>query len=230
MNRRHLMATTAGILAAATTARADPPVPALIDTNVSLGRWPFRRLPLDETAALVAKLRSKGVVQAWAGSFDALIHKDITAINERLSSECRGPGDGLLLALGAINPTLPDWEHDLRRCAEIHAMPGIRLHPNYHGYQLSDPVCEPLIARATQLGLFIQIAVILEEERTIHPLVNVPATGTLPLMALVKQFPAARIQVLNGFRTLKGQPLIETGRHRSLDPHRRAQLGRGAER
>ena len=33
---------------------------ALIDTNVSLSRWPCRRLPLDETPGLVARLRSQG--------------------------------------------------------------------------------------------------------------------------------------------------------------------------
>ena len=36
----------------------------LIDTNVSLARCPFRRLPLDDTSALVAKLRANGVTQA----------------------------------------------------------------------------------------------------------------------------------------------------------------------
>ena len=45
----------------------------MIDTNVYLSRWPFRRLPLDETPALVAKLHEQGVEQAWAGSFDAVL-------------------------------------------------------------------------------------------------------------------------------------------------------------
>ena len=46
----------------------------LIDVNVNLARWPLRRLRFDNTAALVAKFRSHGVAQAWAGSFDSLLH------------------------------------------------------------------------------------------------------------------------------------------------------------
>src|SRR5262249_4876470 len=45
-------------------------VSPLIDVNVNLGRWPLRRVPADEAAALVRKLRAAEVTEAWAGSFD----------------------------------------------------------------------------------------------------------------------------------------------------------------
>src|SRR5690242_13632210 len=41
----------------------------LVDVNIWLSRWPFRRLPLDDTRALVRKLKSEGVSEAWAGTF-----------------------------------------------------------------------------------------------------------------------------------------------------------------
>ena len=203
-------ATVGGLVPSAATA-AESPARAprtdhgpLIDANVTLSRWPFRRLPLDETPLLVAKLRNHGVRRAWAGTFDALLHKDLGAANTWLGAECRKHGRGILIPFGTVNPTLPDWEEELRRCHEQHEMPGIRLYPNYHGYRLDDPRAARLLALAGQRGLIVQVAVLMEDERTQHPLVRVPYVDLAPLLARLKEEPVQRVVLLNWSRAVKG--------------------------
>jgi predicted TIM-barrel fold metal-dependent hydrolase len=168
-----------------------------IDTNVSLFRWPFRRLPLDETTKLVQKLQSHSIEQAWAGSFEGLLHLDLAGVNSRLAVACHEQGDGILVPFGSVNPAVPDWEEDLRRCHEEHQMPGIRLHPNYHGYSLEDPRFERLMHMAAERHLVVQLATAMEDRRTQHRMLQVADVDLAPLPEIAKQVPEVRVVVLN---------------------------------
>lgn len=201
ISRRDLLATSAGVASAlllpASEAIADDDSPGfrIIDTNVSLFRWPFRRLPLDDSAALAEKLRSLGVTQAWAGSFEGVFHRDLAGVNARLSEECRK--HPLFVPIGSANPALPGWEDDLQCCFEEHNMPAIRLHPNYHGYTLDSPAFVRLLDLAADAGRFVQIAVALEDTRTQHERLQVPDVDLGPLATILKRLPRARVQLLN---------------------------------
>lgn len=172
----------------------------IIDVNVYLSRWPCRRLPLDETPRLVARMKKLGIGQAWVGSFDALLHRDIEGVNRRLAAECAAWPKGLLVPFGAVNPMLPDWREDLRRCQEVYHMPGIRLHPNFHGYRLDEAVCEAILKEAEARGLIVQFPLRMDDERVRHPLLRVDDVDPNPLPAIFKAHPGLRLVILNGTR------------------------------
>ncbi len=202
-------ATGVGALAAARGEQAATTPTGLIDVNAYLSRWPLRHLLGEDTAGLVSKLRGYGVVQAWVGGLDCLLHRDMAAVNARLADECRRHGDGLLVPFGSVNPKLPDWQDDLRRCVEEHHMPGIRLHPNYHGYKLDDPDFARLLRLATERNLIVQLALIMEDERTMHPLLRVEPTRVTGLPGVLKQTPGLRLVLLNSQRVLGGRALAD---------------------
>ncbi len=179
----------------------------LIDVNVSIGPWPARRLPYEEPARLVATLRSRGVTQAWTGSLEGVLQKDLAAVNARLTAACERNGHGVLIPFGSVNPHAPDWQANLQRCHEGHHMRGIRLHPNYHGYQLDDPAFVRLLKMAAERGLIVQIALTMEDERMMHPLLRVKPVDATPLTDLVRQTAGLKLVLLNAQPTLTGAAL-----------------------
>lgn len=177
--------------------------PPIVDSNVWLSHWAIRRLPHDDIESLATMLRRHGVVEAWAGSFDGLLHRDIAAVNGRLANECRKAGADLFVPFGAVNPKLPDWQEDLRRCHEEHRMPGIRLTPGYHGYPLDEPEALALLAEAAKRRLIVQLLVSLEDQRTQHPLLRAAPVDVTPLIEFVRRTPGLRLVLLGAPGVLK---------------------------
>jgi predicted TIM-barrel fold metal-dependent hydrolase len=189
-------------------ASLDPP--ALIDTNVYLLDWPFRRLKYARPEALLEKLRRHRIQQAWAASFEGVWHKQLDRANRRLVEVCRQAGP-FFVPIGTVNPAWPDWREDVRRCQEQYHMPGLRLFPAYHGYTLGHPEFAALLAEAARRGLFVQIAMRLEDERVHHPATMVPTLDVAALGDILERLPPVRVELLQAdaaFRTPEAQRLL----------------------
>ena len=171
--------------------------PGIIDTNVNLFDWPFRRLKYRDTRALVAKLKKHRVIEAWAGSFEALLSKDMNGVNALLAAECREHGRGFLIPFGSVNLAWPDWEEDVRRCHEVHKMPGIRIYPGYQPFDLDHPGMEPLLKMTSERGMILQVVFGMEDPRVHHPIVNVGPVTFGALLKAVSATPNAKVQLLH---------------------------------
>jgi uncharacterized protein len=178
--------------------------PGVVDTNINLFDWPFRRLKYRDTATLVAKLKKHRIIEAWAGSFEALLHKNISGVNERLTRECREHGAGLLRAFGTVNLAWPDWEEDLRRCHEIFKMPGVRIYPGYQPFDLTHSELPRLVAAVRERGLVLQIVFGMEDTRVHHPIITVGTVVATPLVAVLKAEPQAKVQLLHFSGNIQG--------------------------
>ena len=179
----------------------------IVDVNANLSRWPFRRTPCDELPRLAERLHSLGVQQAWVGSLDGLFHRDLGGVNQRLAEDCRSERRVQLVPFGSVNPRLPDWQEDLRRCAQDHRMPGIRLHPNYHGYRLDEPLFSQLLDLAAGRRLIVQLVVRMDDVRVQHPMMQVSDVDVKPLGELLRTRPNLRLLLLNSQATLRGADL-----------------------
>lgn len=192
---------------AGATARESEAGPEIIDTNVHLFDWPFRKLKGARTEALVERLRHHRITQAWVGNFEAVLHKQLDSVNRRLSEECRSRGGGMLLPFGSVNPNWPDWEEDLRRCHEAYGMRGVRLYPAYHGYTLDQPEFARLVSLAARRGLVVQIALRMEDERILHPALDLAIVDPAPLADVLRKIQEAKVQVLNAGGAQLGKSL-----------------------
>ena len=200
---------------AAQTAADNGPVvsasqaPGIIDTNVNLFSWPFRALKYRDTKFLVAKLKKHRIIEAWAGSFEALLSKDINGVNARLAAECREHGPGFLMPFGSVNPAWPDWQEDVRRCHEVYKMPGIRIYPGYQPFDLDHPGMESLVKMTSERGLVLQVVFGMEDPRVHHPIINVGPVTLGPLLKTVNGTPNAKVELLHFPGSSQGEDLSQ---------------------
>lgn len=166
----------------------------MIDANVYLGNWPFRKLRYTTHFALLDKMDALGIEKAVVSSLENVFYKDQLAGNRQLHAEVGHHADRLLPAY-TINPKFPGWEEDLALCVEEFGMRVMRLHPNYHQLGLDSAEGTAVLEAARGHGFVVILTTGLEDTRHHHPLVKVPDVPADQVAAAVSAFPDVRFLV-----------------------------------
>ena len=169
----------------------------IFDANAWLGVWPFRALRDNTPEALVARLDRAGIACAAVSQIEAIFHRNAQPANERLA-ESIAPFAERLCPVATLNPTYPGWEDDLRACHEELGMKGVRLFPQYHGYEVDGDLARRAVEACTERGLSVAIPHRMEDTREHHRIDPGKAVDLDRIAALVARVPEARIIVPNG--------------------------------
>ena len=170
-----------------------------VDVNCGMGRWPLKveRSMNAEQAARLA--RQEGTEHALVSSLEAILLYDPEEPNERLFRQTDGYSS-LMSPVPVLNLRLRNWEILLERYLRERVIRAVKLHPNYHGYHLTDEPARRLAARLSEAGVPLMVALRMEDERYHHSVMPVPSVDWDELLEFAAGHRSLRIIALNCYR------------------------------
>jgi uncharacterized protein len=127
----------------------------LLDINAYVGHWPFKQLKYNTCEQLIDRMNKYGVDVSVISNLNGIFYKNTQSANEELYEEIKSDRrfNDRFIPFGVINPIYAGWKDDLEVCINRMGMKGIRLFPQYHDYELTDPSLIDLVKRVRDRGL-----------------------------------------------------------------------------
>lgn len=141
----------------------------IFDVNAWVGHWPFRKLRENSADGLLKRMDYLGIKCAAVSSIDSILYRNVQPANESLAQELE-PHRERLFPIATINPAYVKWEDDLNEAHLQLRVRGVRLIPQYHGYDLDDPEAIRAAAACAERGLPVLLAQRIEDPRQRHHL------------------------------------------------------------
>lgn len=180
----------------------------MIDFCCDIGNYAFRPWPANDTASTLEELDRAGIGQAVVGSIDAITYVSPHPANELLMDDIKATdAEGRLIPYTVLSPVYPGVEQDMRESREI-GFRGLKLYPNYHGYQVDDPPALRLLEMAAGWGWPSIVSIRIEDERHHHPLMKVCSVPLNSVIWTARQLPDATI-IVSGANSAETPQLLE---------------------
>ena len=108
--------------------------------------------------------------------------------------------DGFFVPVAIVDVTLATWRRDAERCLQKWGCRALKLVPNYHGYELSDPRVSELVTVAREADVPVCVQMRMMDERAHHPLMKVPGVVAADVANLAQRHPDARFLACGAYQ------------------------------
>jgi len=167
----------------------------IIDGNVLIGNWPFRKLPYVEAGQVRKILSASGIDRALAASLDAILFRNAQDGNEILYNDLARHRD-FFTPVATINPSYVRWEKDYEQALQEKCA-AIRIYPEYQGWRLLDSCACELYLACQEDNLPLILTAEIEDVRQRHPL-DKPADWTsAEVKKLIEEFEILKVLAVN---------------------------------
>lgn len=139
----------------------------LLDINAYVGHWPFKQLKHNTCSKLLERMNRFGVDISVISNLNGIFYKNTQSANEELHDEIRSDSryTDRFIPFAVINPIYAGWRDDLEISITKMGMKGLRLYPQYHDYEITDPSLVELVKRASDHGLPVAIDIRMVDSR-----------------------------------------------------------------
>ncbi|GAH17823.1 unnamed protein product, partial [marine sediment metagenome] len=159
----------------------------IIDANAFLGKWPFEDLSNSNPNELVKMMKINHINKTLVSPVEGIFYKDPQEANENLFKNIQKKL--ALIPIAVINPKLGNWEECINKNLKVYKIKGVKLHPNYHSYNLKDRNLKSMLRKLEVLELPVIFQIRMEDRRTHHPLMQVPDLNAEEILKLGGDFP-----------------------------------------
>lgn len=139
----------------------------LLDINAYVGHWPFKKLRHNTCSHLLERMNRFGVDVSVVCNINGIFYKNTQSANEELYEEINSDKRfrGRFIPFAVINPIYAGWKDDFEVCVDQMGMKGLRLFPQYHDYEITDPSLIELVGMARDRGLPIALDIRMVDSR-----------------------------------------------------------------
>jgi len=165
----------------------------MMDVNAYVGNWPFRPLPNSTPEGLLALLNAEGIGQALVSPIEGIFYDEPQLANGKLHEALQDFPD--LIQVAVLNPKLPNWRKSLDTCCEKYRVRAIKLHSNYHHYDLKSDDAGSLFKAVGERGIPIIIQLRVQDVRAQNPLGSAPDVKFADAISAARSHPDTKFVI-----------------------------------